>query len=183
MDFTYDGGNRGEMQVTESVLRDGRIIFTTLIPNDQMCSFGGSGWLMELDAANGGRLDWAVFDLNNDGIFTAYDWVENGSLPDGSSDDDDSSDDDSSDDHSDDHSDDSSDDHSDESYSDNSEAEYEGKTSVSGTKSNSIPSQPRVTQSKNKEYTILNDTSGDIINMNTNAGRQISGRLNWRQLR
>ncbi|MCF6230793.1 MAG: hypothetical protein L3J62_08395, partial [Gammaproteobacteria bacterium] len=180
MDFTYDGGNRGEMQVTESVLRDGRIIFTTLIPNDQMCSFGGSGWLMELDAANGGRLDWAVFDLNNDGIFTAYDWVENSSLPPssgggstgggstgggstgggstgGGS--------------------------TGGGYNSDLGVEYDDKTSVSGTKSNSIPSQPRVTQSKNKEYTILNDTSGDIINLNTNAGRQMSGRLNWRQLR
>jgi len=36
-------------QVTESVLRSGRIIFTTLIPSTDPCSPGGTGWLMELN--------------------------------------------------------------------------------------------------------------------------------------
>lgn len=62
----------GEKQVTDPLLREGRIIFSTLIPSTDPCEVGGSGWLMELDANNGGRLD-DTFDLNNDGIFTVAD--------------------------------------------------------------------------------------------------------------
>lgn len=65
-------GNEGERQVTNPVLRDGRVIFTTLIPGDS-CSGGGSSFLMELDAADGGRLPEPPFDLNNDGIFDSRD--------------------------------------------------------------------------------------------------------------
>ena len=35
----------GERQVSDSVLRNGRIIFTTLIPDSQICSFGGTSFL------------------------------------------------------------------------------------------------------------------------------------------
>jgi len=48
-----EGGNTnnfGERQVSDSLVRNGRIIFTTLIPSEDPCSFGGEGWLMELDA-------------------------------------------------------------------------------------------------------------------------------------
>jgi type IV pilus assembly protein PilY1 len=67
---------RGEMQVSDSVLRNGRIIFTTLIPDADPCSTGGSSWLMEMDALTGGRLDETPLDLNNDGEFTDADFVE-----------------------------------------------------------------------------------------------------------
>jgi type IV pilus assembly protein PilY1 len=64
----------GEMQVSDSILRNGRIIFTTLIPNKDPCGFGGTSWLMELDALSGGRLDYSPFDLNNDTQFTNADY-------------------------------------------------------------------------------------------------------------
>jgi type IV pilus assembly protein PilY1 len=68
--------NEGERQVTEPILRpDGRIVFTTLIPSGTTCVFGGSGFLMELDATDGGRLSDAPFDFDNDGVF---DLVDNG---------------------------------------------------------------------------------------------------------
>lgn len=60
----------GEMSVSNPVLLGGglpRIIFTTLIPNNIACSFGGSSWLMELNPANGGRLPEQVFDTDGDG--------------------------------------------------------------------------------------------------------------------
>ncbi len=73
MDLLNTGGgntnNKGEKQVTDSVFRDGRIIFTTLIPSSDPCSGGGSSFLMELDARNGGVLSRPPFDLNNDGDF------------------------------------------------------------------------------------------------------------------
>lgn len=68
--------NRGERQVTDSILRNGRIIFTTLIPSTDPCDFGGTGWLMELNAETGGQPDFAVFDLNGDGLFNQSDYVD-----------------------------------------------------------------------------------------------------------
>jgi type IV pilus assembly protein PilY1 len=65
----------GERQVTDSMLRNERIIFTTLIPNTQVCSFGGTGWLMELDAFCAGRLEESPFDLNDDDMFNDADKV------------------------------------------------------------------------------------------------------------
>ncbi|MGE3537585.1 MAG: pilus assembly protein [Candidatus Tectimicrobiota bacterium] len=64
----------GERQVSDSVLRNGRIIFTTLIPNGQICSFGGTSYLMELDVS-GRRLENPPFDLNGDQKFDLSDKV------------------------------------------------------------------------------------------------------------
>lgn len=66
-------GNGGERQVTNPILRGGRIIFTTLIPSAEVCEFGGTGWLMEVDAKTGGRLPVSPFDTNDDATFTADD--------------------------------------------------------------------------------------------------------------
>jgi type IV pilus assembly protein PilY1 len=69
--------NYGERQVSDSLVRNGRIIFTTLIPNNDPCSFGGDGWLMELDVLNGGRPPYPVFDVDNNGVFNiAGDYVD-----------------------------------------------------------------------------------------------------------
>ncbi len=65
----------GEMQVSDSILRSGRIIFTTVIPNPDPCVFGGTSWLMELDSVTGARLEATPFDLNRDGQFDSEDFV------------------------------------------------------------------------------------------------------------
>lgn len=62
----------GERQVTDSLLREGRIIFTTVIPSPDACNPSGTGWLMVLNTENGGRLD-ETFDLDADGTFTVAD--------------------------------------------------------------------------------------------------------------
>lgn len=68
-------GVQGE-RITEAVsVWSDRVIFVTRIPNSDPCSFGGSSWLMEVDPATGGRLDFAAFDLNGDGLFDMADWV------------------------------------------------------------------------------------------------------------
>jgi len=46
-------GNKGERQITNSVSRFQKLSFTTLIPSDDPCKAGGSGWYMELDATEG----------------------------------------------------------------------------------------------------------------------------------
>ncbi len=46
----------GERVVFNPIIRDGRFVFTTLIPSSGTCASGGSSWLMELDYLTGGRL-------------------------------------------------------------------------------------------------------------------------------
>jgi type IV pilus assembly protein PilY1 len=74
-------GFEGEMQVTDPLIRDGQVIFTTLIPNADPCSYGGRSWLMTLNLKTGGRVDVSPYDLNGDQKFTDSDYV---TLSDGS---------------------------------------------------------------------------------------------------
>lgn len=71
----HPANNKGERQVSNSVLRNDRIIFTTLLPSEDPCEFGGTSWLMELDAFSGARLPYSPFDLNLDGAFGEEDYV------------------------------------------------------------------------------------------------------------
>jgi type IV pilus assembly protein PilY1 len=76
--YNTEGGNTnnyGERMVADPVLRDGKIIFVTLLPLEDPCDFGGDSWLMELSAANGSRLDITPFDLNGDGVFDVKDEI------------------------------------------------------------------------------------------------------------
>jgi type IV pilus assembly protein PilY1 len=63
----------GERSVSDPVLRNGQIIFTTLIPNRQICEFGGTSFLMQLDVDGGRRPPYPPFDLNSDHKFDAQD--------------------------------------------------------------------------------------------------------------
>lgn len=68
-------GFKGEMQVSDSILRNGKVIFSTIIPSTDPCAFGGTSWLMALDALSGGRLQYPPFDLNGDDKFNDNDYV------------------------------------------------------------------------------------------------------------
>ncbi len=61
-----DGNNYGERQVTDSIVRSNQIIFTTAIPDNVACNFGGTSFLMVLDSSDGSPLE-ASFDLDGDG--------------------------------------------------------------------------------------------------------------------
>ncbi|MFS8609890.1 MAG: hypothetical protein LOD94_18155, partial [Gammaproteobacteria bacterium] len=50
--------------------------FTTLIPTEDPCSFGGSSWLMELDVFTGARVVHPVLDLDGDGVMDDYSGVK-----------------------------------------------------------------------------------------------------------
>jgi type IV pilus assembly protein PilY1 len=67
----------GERQVSDSVLRGDKIIFTTLIPTVSPCNYGGDGWLMELEATSGSRLSYSPFNVDQDaqGVFNYSDYV------------------------------------------------------------------------------------------------------------
>ncbi len=73
LDLSLNGNNRGERQVTDSILRNNRIIFTTTQPSSSQCENGGQSWLMEVSALNGASLMESVFDVNGDGVFDAED--------------------------------------------------------------------------------------------------------------
>ncbi len=71
----FDHNADGERMVSNSILRNNRIIFSTLIPSSDPCDFGGTGWLMDLDAQTGARLTYSPFDVDKDGTFTTGDNV------------------------------------------------------------------------------------------------------------
>jgi type IV pilus assembly protein PilY1 len=75
MDLVSPSGFQGEMQITDPVLRNGRVLFTTLIPDSDICAYGGRSWLMEVDAISGMRLDYSPFDFNADKTFNQSDYV------------------------------------------------------------------------------------------------------------
>nr|WP_320136212.1 PilC/PilY family type IV pilus protein [uncultured Amphritea sp.] len=65
----------GERIVSSSLVRSGRVIFPTLVPEADACSSGGTSWLMELDADTGARLTTSPFDMNDDGVIDDNDLV------------------------------------------------------------------------------------------------------------
>lgn len=67
--------NLGERQVSNSIIRNGKVIFTTLLPSDDPCLDGGTSWLMELDFISGARLQYSPFDTNDDGNFDRADYI------------------------------------------------------------------------------------------------------------
>ena len=68
----------GERVVSRAIVRGDRVILTTLIPDVDPCAFGGDSWLMEVDMEDGGRLEYSVFDLNEDSSFDDDDFVNIG---------------------------------------------------------------------------------------------------------
>lgn len=68
-------GPVGERVTQRAILRAGRIIFTTIIPSENACDFGGLSFLMELNAFTGGRIERPVFDLDGDGQFNDSDKI------------------------------------------------------------------------------------------------------------
>lgn len=76
----------GERQISAPLLRNGRIIFTTITPvpinGEDACGEGseGTSWLMELDALTGSRLPdtglGAPWDINHDGQIDSGDLID-----------------------------------------------------------------------------------------------------------
>ncbi len=74
--YNTEGGSTatdGERQITDSIVRNGRIIFTTTVPDGDYCGSSDTGWIMELDAKNGGYLTDSPFDTNGNGTFESGD--------------------------------------------------------------------------------------------------------------
>ena len=65
----------GERAVSDSITQDKIVKFTTMIPSTVVCSYGGTGYLMELDLSTGGAISTPTLDVNGDGIIDSADWV------------------------------------------------------------------------------------------------------------
>jgi type IV pilus assembly protein PilY1 len=70
----------GERVVTEATVRNGRLVISTLIPSTAACSYGGDGWIMEVDVFTGNRA--AALDLTDDNLVNNADYID-GSVPSG----------------------------------------------------------------------------------------------------
>lgn len=69
------GLNRGERQISKPVVREGRVVFSTLIPSEDPCSFGGTSFLMEIDAKSGGRPVKPTLDVTSDFAVDDKDYI------------------------------------------------------------------------------------------------------------
>ncbi len=72
MDLTENG----ELVVQDPQLNQDNIVFVTQTPVSDPCAFGGTSWVMELDAITGGWPDGSVFDTNNDGVIDDSDLID-----------------------------------------------------------------------------------------------------------
>lgn len=68
-------GAKGERVVERAQLASGKLIFVTLIPNIDVCQFGGDSWMMIVNPETGGNLGVSVYDLNNDNVYDSGDMV------------------------------------------------------------------------------------------------------------
>ncbi len=63
----------GERIIRKIVLRDNIAFFVSLIPAEDPCAAGGTGWLMALNATTGAAPRFPVFDLNDDSVIDSND--------------------------------------------------------------------------------------------------------------
>ncbi|MDY6950796.1 MAG: PilC/PilY family type IV pilus protein [Thermodesulfobacteriota bacterium] len=68
----------GERIIRELMIRDGRVVALSIVPNESPCSGGGDSLVHELDACDGSRLDQAAFDINDDGVIDDNDLIDIG---------------------------------------------------------------------------------------------------------
>lgn len=65
----------GEMITADPALRGRIVAVSTRVPGTNPCRVGGSGYFMTLDAATGGRAEFATLDVNDDRQFSDQDTV------------------------------------------------------------------------------------------------------------
>jgi type IV pilus assembly protein PilY1 len=63
----------GERVVTEAAIRNGRLVVSSLIPSTAVCSYGGDGWIIDVDVVTGNRT--AALDTNGDGVINNADYI------------------------------------------------------------------------------------------------------------
>lgn len=66
----------GERVIKNVIIRDGKAIVLSFIPDDSPCSGGGNSILHEIDAVDGSRLNSPAFDINGDGVIDDHDLLD-----------------------------------------------------------------------------------------------------------
>jgi len=56
------------------------VLFTTTIPDQNLCGIAGGSWLMALDSNSGGEPNFTALDINSDGLFSEEDMVNDHNL-------------------------------------------------------------------------------------------------------
>lgn len=69
---------KGERSISDPLVRDDRVIFSTMMPSNDECGFGGRSWLMVLDLLSGARLTDAQLDTNGNNRIDAGDQAVSG---------------------------------------------------------------------------------------------------------
>ena len=69
------GVAQGERVVSFPIVRQGFVLFSTLIPNPNQCSFGGTSHFFEVSALSGGAATTAPFGTNGNGVVDNNDLV------------------------------------------------------------------------------------------------------------
>lgn len=86
LDLIYGSSQTGERVISRATFPFGvnpdRVRFTTVIPDDDPCSSGRTGFIMDLKLTTGEPSETPVFDLNSDGIFNSGD-ITGGYAPSG----------------------------------------------------------------------------------------------------
>ncbi|MEX1056518.1 MAG: PilC/PilY family type IV pilus protein, partial [Natronospirillum sp.] len=79
LDLIFNGKAEGERVINRPSLAPGvgrnAVRFTTLIPDEDPCGIGRTGYLMELNLLSGARSEAPVFDLDGDGHFDEDDQI------------------------------------------------------------------------------------------------------------
>ena len=79
LDLAYNSNKQGERVISRATFPFGvnpdRVRFTTVIPDDDPCGSGRTGFIMDLKLTTGVPSETPVFDLNSDGTFNAGDIV------------------------------------------------------------------------------------------------------------
>ncbi len=76
IDLLTDTNPIGERVVSDAVARGDMIFFNTVIPTEDPCEYGGTGWMMSVRIENGGSSMSPVVDQNDDGLFNNEDTSE-----------------------------------------------------------------------------------------------------------
>lgn len=65
-----------ERMVTNPIALGDLVFFNTMIPSEEVCGYGGSGWLMAVDQLNGGMPNFGAIDIDGNGVIDQQDMVD-----------------------------------------------------------------------------------------------------------